>query len=372
RTGTTLKNIDVKLAIKGSRLAIERVQGTDGEEGVLSLHGRLDFSPDNDFPFQLDLILENTTLLRLDEATATAGGRLTLSGSLREALVAGKLDVGPVEIRIPDRLPPEMRELEIIEIDRGSQKSRQEPSPQPTLAPRLLFDVSLESPGRVFVRGRGLDSEWGGAIRITGSAHEPLIIGHLSIVRGHFNFLGKRFSLTEGSLSFGGAVPPAPVLDVTAEAEAGDMTALLRLSGPVSAPEVSLTSNPALPSDDVLCRLLFGRSVADITPIQAVRLAYAARTLAGNGGSRDLMGRARNLLGVDQLEIKQSGEESGEVSVGAGKYLGEGVYLEVERGLGPGSARGRGEVEVSPRITVETEVGGNLDPGIGIKWKRDY
>lgn len=372
RTGTTLKNVDVKLAIKGSRLVIEQVQGTDGEDGVLSLHGSLDFFPDKDFPFQLDLILENATLLRLDEATATAGGRLTLSGSLREALVAGKLDVGPAEILIPDRLPPEMTELEIIEIDRDRQKSRQEPSPQPALAPRLLFDVSLESPGRVFVRGRGLDSEWGGAIRITGSAHEPLIIGHLSIVRGHFNFLGKRFSLTEGSLSFDGTVPPAPVLDVTAEAEAGDMTALLRLSGPVSAPEVSLTSDPALPSDEVLCRLLFGRSVADITPMQAVRLAYAARTLAGNGGSRDLMGRARNLLGVDQLEIKQSGEESGEVSVGAGKYLGEGVYLEVERGLGPGSARGRVEVEITPRITVETEVGGDLDPGIGIKWKRDY
>ena len=310
RTGTTLKNVDVKLAIKGSRLVIEQVQGTDGEDGVLSLHGRLDFSPDKDFPFQLDLILENATLLRLDEATATAGGRLTFSGLLREALVAGKLDVGPVEIRIPDRLPPEMTELEIIEIGRGSQKSRQEPSPQPTLAPRLLFDVSLESPGRVFVRGRGLDSEWGGAIRITGSAHEPLITGHLSIVRGHFNFLDKRFLLTEGSLSFGGTVPPAPVLDVTAEAEAGDMTALLRLSGPVSAPEVSLTSNPALPSDEVLCRLLFGRSVADITPMQAVRLAYAATTLAGSGGSWDLMGGARNLLGVDQLEIKQSGEES--------------------------------------------------------------
>ena len=84
------------------------------------------------------------------------------------------------------------------------------------------------------------------------------------------------------------------------------------------------------------------------------------------------MGHARDLLGVDQLEIKQSGEESGEVSIGAGKYLGEGVYLEVERGLGPGSAKGRVEVEVTPHITVETDVGGDFDPGFGIKWKRDY
>ncbi|MBE9501358.1 MAG: translocation/assembly module TamB [Chloroflexi bacterium] len=372
RTGMILRDLDVRLVTKGSRLIVERAQGTDGENGIVSLQGWVDLSLDEHFPFQLDFILEEATLLRLDEATATAEGRLTLSGSFREALIAGRLDIGPAELRIPDRLPPEMTELEVIEIDRGMQEKHKQPPPQPGLAPRLLLDVALESPGRVFLRGRGLDSELAGDVRITGSAHEPVITGRLSVVRGYFNFLGERFSLEKGVLSFDGRVPAAPYLDVTAEARAGDITALVQLSGPASAPEVSLTSNPALPSDEILARLLFGRSVDEITPIQAVRLAYAASILAGSGSGWDLMGCVRDLLGVDQLEIKQSEEESGEVSIGVGKYLGERVYLEVEQGLGPGGAKGTVEVEITPNITVETEVGGESDAGIGIKWKRNY
>ncbi len=372
RTGMILRDLDVRLVTKGSRLIVERAQGTDGENGIVSLQGWIDLSLDEHFPFQLDFILEEATLLRLDEATATAEGRLTLSGSFREALIAGRLDIGPAELRIPDRLPPEMIELEVIEIDRGMQEKHQQPLPQPGLAPRLLLDVALESPGRVFLRGRGLDSEWAGDVSITGSAHKPVITGRLSVVRGYFNFLGERFSLEKGVLSFDGSVPAAPYLDVTAEARAGDITALVQLSGPASAPEVSLTSNPVLPSDEILSRLLFGRSVGEITPMQAVRLAYAASILAGSGSGWDLMGCARDLLGVDQLEIKESEEEGGEISIGVGKYLGERVYLEVEQGLGPGGAKGTVAVEITPNITVETEVGGESDAGIGIRWKRDY
>lgn len=83
-------------------------------------------------------------------------------------------------------------------------------------------------------------------------------------------------------------------------------------------------------------------------------------------------GRRAQFIGSGSTGNKAIRRGECEVSIGTGKYLGEGVYLEVERGLGPGSARGRVEVEVTPRITVETEVGGNLGPGIGIKWKRNY
>lgn len=371
RNGMILRDVDVKLTTKDSRLVVEQAQGTDGEDGIISLDGWVDLYPDKAFPLQLDLILEDAILLRLDEVTATASGHLTLSGSLREQLVAGKLEVCPVEIRIPDRLPPEMTELEIIEIDEDG-KEEQQPPTKPSSCSSLTFDVALESPRRVFVRGHGLDAECKAAFRITGSDHEPVITGSVSVVRGYCNFLGKRFSLNEGFVSFDGTVPPVPRLDVRGEAKADDMTAILRVSGLLSAPEVSLTSDPALPEDEVLSRLLFGQSVAAITPMQAVQLAYAVRTMAGAGGGFDPIGSARDFLGVDQLEIKQSAEEDGEISIGAGKYLSDRVYVEVEQGLDSGSTRGTLEVGVTPNIMVETHIGSDLDSGIGVKWKMDY
>lgn len=43
----------------------------------------------------------------------------------------------------------------------------------------------------------------------------------------------------------------------------------------------------------------------------------------------------------------------------AGKYLRDGVYLEVEKGVGPESGKSSVEVEMTPNITLETEVGEN-------------
>ena len=84
------------------------------------------------------------------------------------------------------------------------------------------------------------------------------------------------------------------------------------------------------------------------------------------------MGQTRKLLGVDQLEFKQSGENMRESTISAGKYLRDNVYLEVEKGLGPESGNASIKWELTPSITVETEVGENAETGAGINWKRDY
>jgi translocation and assembly module TamB len=191
------------------------------------------------------------------------------------------------------------------------------------------------------------------------------------VVRGHFNFLGKRFALIQGSLVMDGSVPPSPHLEVVGEADGKDMIARLRLFGSALAPEIALTSVPEFPQDEILSRLLFGRSVSDMSPVQAVKLAYAARQLTGGGGF-DFMGRTRTFLGVDRLEITQSGETGDQMAISAGKYLSKGVYLQVEKGAGPETGKTSVEVEITPNVTLETEIGENAKGGVGLNWKLNY
>ena len=86
----------------------------------------------------------------------------------------------------------------------------------------------------------------------------------------------------------------------------------------------------------------------------------------------DFLDRTRKLLGVDQLEVKQPDENGGGTALSAGKYVGDNVYLQVEQGLGPESGKVSVEVEVTPNITVESEVGVDSQGGAGINWKWDY
>ncbi len=371
-SGIVFKDVDLVVAARVPRLSVEHGRATDGEAGAISLNGWLDLLPERHFPFKVELALQQAKLVRLDNASAAATGQLTLSGSFSDASLAGQIEVDQAELRIPEHFAPEIAELEVVEIGPVGEEPLVQSAQDRPVKRNLLIDLNASAPGRVFVRGRGLDSEWQGALKLRGSAGEPVVTGRLAVVRGRLNFLGKRFSLVSGSLVLDGAIPISPQVDVTAEARGKDVTAYVRISGPLSAPEVALTSEPSLPSDEILSRLLFGRNVASITPIQALRLAHAARTLSGGGGTFDLMGRTRRLLGIDQLEIKQAGEGIGQATVSAGKYLREGVYLEVEKGVGPESGKSSVEVEMTPNITLETEVGENARGGVGLNWKLNY
>lgn len=372
RSGAVLKEIELVLAAKTTRLTIERLHATDGNKGAVSGQGWIDLTPEKAFPLDIQIVLDKATLLRLDTATASADGQISLTGSLDRASLQGRIRIEQAELRIPERLSSDIPELKVIEIPAAEEVDS--PSiPEPDSGTfDFLLDVDVISPGRIFVRGRGLDSEWQADLKIRGSTSAPVVTGGLSVVRGHFNLLGKRFAVSKGSLALDGAAPPAPWLDVAAEAAAKDMLARLSLSGPMSAPTVTLSSEPTLPSDEILARLLFDRGVATITPVQALRLAHAVNTLSGKGGTFDFMGRTRSLLGVDQLEVKQPAEGAGGVNVAAGKYLREGVYLELEQGMGADSGKSTVQVELTPNITVETEVGANAEGGAGINWKLDY
>lgn len=48
-----------------------------------------------------------------------------------------------------------------------------------------------------------------------------------------------------------------------------------------------------------------------------------------------------------------------------GKYLSDRVYLEAEQGLDNQSSKASVSVEVTPKITFESEIGANSEGGIG-------
>jgi translocation and assembly module TamB len=225
-------------------------------------------------------------------------------------------------------------------------------------------------PGRVFVRGRGLESEWEGRIEAKGSASDPRLTGTLQIRRGAFDLLDRRFDLRRGVITFTGQSPPNPTIDIEAVAQATDVTAIVRIGGDASAPTIALESEPPLPEDEVLSRLMFNRAANSITPLQAVQLAAAVNRLRGGGPG--VLDRLRTALGVDTLDVGGGDEGDAGTTVRAGKYLSEGVYVEGETGTASQSSKARVEVEILPNVSLQAETGADANSGVGVKWKYDY
>ncbi|MCK8602256.1 translocation/assembly module TamB domain-containing protein [Desulfoferrobacter suflitae] len=376
-TGTVLKHLNARIVADGQQFTIENFQATDGGSGSIKASGRVNVDQEKNFPVDLNLTLMNATLVRRPDATAQVDGNIAVAGSAAAMDVTGNLRVAPAEINLPQRLPAEMTELNVIEIHgkNGNGKTPQE-AEAPTSAPvKLALNIQVNLPNRIYVRGWGLDSEWRGKLDITGTADKPSIVGSLSSIRGKVDFLNKSFDIVRGTITFFGSSPPMPNVDIVAESKVKDITAKIAFTGPAANPEMVLSSTPPLPSDEVLAKLLFGRSATEITPSQALQLAMIARSLTGAGGAggqRDFMSRTRKFLGVDTLEFNSAGEGLGSGTVGVGKYLTEGVRLDVEKGIGEGANKASIEVEVTPNITVESEVGSDSTSGIGVNWKYDY
>jgi autotransporter translocation and assembly factor TamB len=363
--------VELSLSARRDELVIDHLRAADGSGGHLDITGTLRMNPSDGVWFAMDIDLRDFRLIHHDLANVTALGALNWKGSFDESRLSGQLRMNPVELRIPERLPPALIPLEVIEIHEITPEIDVPVERQRSSNHRVLLDLKLEAPDRVHVRGNGLDSEWSARLRLKGDSNEPKLMGTIDLLRGRFLFFGRRMLLTRGRVQFDGAYPPDPLLDVAVELRGGGILGILEVRGPSSAPEIQLSSQPMLPEDEILARLLFGRESARITPWQALTLAQALNRLRGGGSTFDFMGETRRILRVDQVEVR-SDEEAGSSSITVGRYLSDRIYVELERGIATEAGRARVEVELTPQLRLETETGGMTDTGIGIIWTRDY
>lgn len=388
-TGATLQNIAFRIEGAGDSLTLRDFGAHDGTGGTLTGEGRVAFTGGGLPAIDIRLRQNRLRILNREEGTAYASGTLTLESGTDDMLLTGRITVNEADIRIPNRLPPSVTVLDVREINREArtnvdpgrlraearqQRARQENATEEAgFGPGLVrLDIVIEIPGRIFVRGRGLDSEFSGRLEIAGTAATPEISGDVSVVRGQFDFAGRRFVLDRGTID----LLPGPHgemeigLDILAVADIGDIQAQVALSGPVNRPEITLSSSPPLPRDEILSRILFGSSVTGLNAVQAARLAQTALELTGTVSSVGMVDDLRQTLGLDTLEV-DGGDING-ASVRAGRYLSEDLFVGVSQGFGAESTALLLEYRVLPNLKIESRLGAASAGDIGLIYEKRY
>jgi translocation and assembly module TamB len=235
----------------------------------------------------------------------------------------------------------------------------------------VALHVDFSAPNRVFVRGWGIDAEFGGAVAITGTLKEPLFDGALESKRGRYEEFGRVFNFDHAYLRFQGTVPPSPYLDIQAVTKLDDITAQVNLTGPVKEPAIALSAVPAMPQDEVMSHILFGKDMSKISPFQAVQLASSLHRLTGKGSSGfEPLGAIRKATGLENLQVET--DENGGTTVGAGKYITDKVYLEAEKGSGEKSGAAALKIDITPHLKAESKIGQDNKSGGSLNWEWDY
>ena len=363
--GLVLQNIRGRLGFDQNGAVLENLSATDGSDGTLTVKGDIRIGGGTDAPnFTAEATLRRMRLIQSPHVNARLNADLAVVPGQGNMLYLIRGDILPetVMITLPERFERSIPALNIVDAD-AEQKSN--------ILERVAMDIQTKAPGRIFVRGWGLDAELKGDLNIGGTVDAPDIRGALGLVRGRYEELGKRFDITRADFRFQGPIPPSPYIDIMTETPAGDLTARIGISGTVENPAVSITSDPPRPQEDVIAQLLFGQDVSSISPFQAIQLAQTVRRFSGQGGSGiDPVGGIRGATGLDDLRVQ--GDSEGGFTVGAGKYLTDKVYIEAETGTEEGSTGAKIQIELTPRVTIESKTGTSGSTGVGVFWKRDY
>ncbi|ARC89162.1 translocation/assembly module TamB domain-containing protein [Rhodovulum sp. MB263] len=369
--GAALTDIGGRVDLAGGRARLDLSGRLGG--GQVAVTGPITLS--GAFPAELAIRLSRARLLDPTLYESIVDGTVTVTGPLTGgARIAGRLDIGRTEITVPStglggggELPEidhrgtpaavqaTLRRAGLVATEGGGGGGRPYP-----------LDLTVNAPSQVFVRGRGIDAELGGRLRLGGSTADVVASGQFELIRGRLDILAQRFTLDEGQVSLTGSFDPR--LYFVAATQSGDVTARIVVEGPASAPEIKFSSEPELPQEEVVSRILFGRGLDTLSPLQAAELASAVATLMGKGG-QGILGSLRGATGLDDLDVNST--EEGGTELSAGKYLSDKIYSQVTV-----NQKGQSEInlnlDVSPYVTLKGHAGAEGDTGIGIFYERDY
>ncbi|MDD3799297.1 MAG: translocation/assembly module TamB domain-containing protein, partial [Novosphingobium sp.] len=326
-TGTDIRKIRARGNFTGSRLRLTSFAGEARNGGKVSGSGTIDLAGLDERGPQMDLRLATADALVLDrkDMAAKVTGPMRILSNGNGGTIAGRLRIEEANWRLGSATgAAELPDIATREINLPA-----DVAPHTRRAAPWRYLIDAKGGSRIFVRGMGLDSEWGADISLRGTTSDPRIGGKADMVRGTYDFAGTRFDLTRGRIAFDPAVPPDPRLDILAETELDSLDVRVTVKGSASQPEISFNSTPALPEEELLARLLFGGSVSDLSATDALQLGAALASLRGGGGL-DPINRLRTAIGLDRLRIVSADPALGRgTAIAAGKNIGRRVYAEI-------------------------------------------
>lgn len=371
--GTVLTELQMAMEINNSGGVIKQFTARGPRGGKLLLDGTIDISPDEYFPFSLALTLSSMELANTDEYWASISGKTTLSGNINAMEIMGRINIDNAGFRIPKSSSPSVVGIPVIEINKPGLPGPVRPSTPSTFLKNIDLDVTIKAEDQISVSGRGLSSSWGADISVMGTANAPVIKGGLKLSKGYFMFLGKRLDLINCSISFAGGVPPTLQMNINAQATSGGILINLQVVGSPDNPKLILTSQPSLPPDEILARLLFGASKASLTPMEGARIAYGLQVLQGGSDIFDYLTGWTSFLGAPQLNITQYANDPNVTAVSARWDLVEDVSVENQKSL-----TGSGDLvifylDLSRQFQVMTITGvSGAGDGARVRWHYDF
>ncbi len=361
--------------IQGAVTGDLRVAGTVGKPhvaGSLALEGGGASLPGTNVELEdvgLELAGDGESGFTIRAQARSGGGTLSAEGrvTLSEAGPEGRIAVAGDAFEVVDTVDAQVvvsPDLDLVLTRDGTELTGAVTVPRATLTPRdtgesavavsgdqvivasgdeadqpaarpFTANVRLALGDEVRLDGYGLTGRLVGAIAITEKSGEPTAAsGELRVEEGIYEAYGQKLEIERGRVVFAGGPITEPGLDIEAvRRPTEDIVVGARVRGVLSAPELSLFSEPPMAQQEQLSYLVLGRPLDDASASESSAMSRAALALGLRGGNF-VSERINENLGLDTFGIEtDSGEAASEAAFVIGKYLTPSLYVSYGIGL---------------------------------------
>ena len=262
--------------------------------GRARLEGEVELSSFRPSRLRVEARLDEIPVAMPSYLPATLSGRLEAAGTPAATTLTGRVHV----VRA--------RYTADVDLERSLLEVRRRPAAPPRAYDRagewLRLDVQLAVDGDVRVDNDLVRGALSGELTLTGTAAAPGLVGTLAMAEGsRAIFRGNEFLLTHAVLELTDRNRIALALDVHGESQVRDYQVFMHVFGPMSDPQITLTSAPALAQPDIITLLSLGftrRDAAAGAGVGGVATAAAAQALFSASGLDDQVKRFLPRSGV--------------------------------------------------------------------------
>jgi translocation and assembly module TamB len=364
--GIGLSDGQLDASLEGDVAHLQRLSFKGGE-GTLDLSGeaRLGDAPSA----KLQLAADRFRLLGRIDRRVIASGRAQLQLGRENLQLDGKFQVDEGLIDFSKANAPSLDSDVSVVREAASAPSGNGGRPVAQALPTALrnaqVDLEVALGEKLQIRGRGLDTQLRGDLRLSTPGGRPALNGTVRAVSGTYAAYAQRLVIERGELVFTGA-PENPRLDILAIRPNLDVRVGVAVTGLLQSLHVRLYSDPEMADTDKLSWLLLGRPSDGLGRSDSALLQRAAVALLA-GEDRAPSDQLMAQLGITDFSVRQSDSETRETIVSLGRQLSQRWYVGYERSVNATTGSWQLIYRVAQRFTVRAQSG--ADNSLDFIWQ---
>ncbi|SJM89322.1 Translocation and assembly module TamB [Crenothrix polyspora] len=327
---------------------ILQIKGTaKSGDGLIKVDGTMGLQPEKHYPIALTLTGKDFEIAKLPEAQIAVSPDLKIALTGQQKHISGQLGVPKAILKIQD-IPENAVKVSADEIIIGEEKPEDNTLP----APDINADIDVKLGKQVSFTGQGLQTNLLGNLKIIKTGAKMAMQGNVDMDKASYKRFGQALTVRKGQLLFNGPVDnPWLAVEAIRLSKSKKVTAILKLTGSLKAPQTLISSEPALPESEALAYLVTGGPLNEVSKKDSNMLASAA--LSYGAGQTSWLAEK---LGINEFKVEE-GNTLQDTLLVMGQYLTPDFYIGTKIGMFNKQASLVLKRKLTNTINVETQTG---------------